>query len=497
MPDLAAFDSTEVRTLLPEIVLAGGLAVVLLYDLFARRKSATVLGVLTFLSFVAAGLALGWLHGAANAPAVADGVISSLVVTDHYGTFFRAFFLITGALTALMTMRSGEAFRGRGEFHVLLLGAVIAMGALATTRDMVMAYLAFETVSICGYLMVGFRKDTRGSEAATKYVIFGAASSAIMLYGLSLLFGQTGTTAFAGATKLFAGGDVQMVSLVAVFLVFCGLAFKISAVPFHFWAPDAYDGAPAPVAGFLAVASKAAGFALIGRMMWELGATAGPAGGLLPTPEALPANIAAWLAVASMTIGNLAALRQSNLKRMLAWSSIAHAGYLLMGVAMMNREGMSALLVYLAVYLFMTMGSFFLAAVLERETGSGEMESYRGIAYRQPWVAVPMVIMMISLTGLPPTGGFIGKFAIFAAVIQKEYYVFAVIGLINGAISLYYYLRVVRAMFLDGADASTATPALALGDRVLLAVTTIPVIWFGIFPQGLTRLAYDAAAVLR
>jgi NADH-quinone oxidoreductase subunit N len=198
-----------------------------------------------------------------------------------------------------------------------------------------------------------------------------------------------------------------------------------------------------------------------------------------------------------MTIGNLAALRQSNLKRMLAWSSIAHAGYLLMGVAMMNREGMSALLVYLAVYLFMTMGSFFLAAVLERETGSGEMESYRGIAYRQPWVAVPMVIMMISLTGLPPTGGFIGKFAIFAAVIQKEYYVFAVIGLINGAISLYYYLRVVRAMFLDGADASTATPALALGDRVLLAVTTIPVIWFGIFPQGLTRLAYDAAAVLR
>jgi proton-translocating NADH-quinone oxidoreductase chain N len=488
MPDLKAYDVTEATTLLPEIVLTVGLAVVLLYDMFTKRRSAVVLGALTFLAFVAAGIALAWLHGANNRPTSVDGTITSLVVTDAYGTFFRAFFLISGALTALMTMRSGESFRRRGEFHVLLLGAVIAMGALATARDMVVAYLAFETVSICGYLMVGFRKDTRGSEAATKYVIFGATSSAIMLYGLTLLFGQSGSTEFSAAARLFTGGDVEVVSLIALFMVFCGMAFR---------APDAYDGAPAPVAGFLAVASKAAGFALIGRVLLELGATAAPAGGLLPSAEALPANIAAWLAVASMTVGNLAALRQSNLKRMLAWSSIAHAGYLLMAIAMMNHAGLAALLFYLAVYMFMTMGSFFLAAVLERETGSGEMESYRGIAFRQPWVAVPMAIMMIGLTGLPPTGGFIGKFEIFAAVFQKEYYVFGVIGLINGAISLYYYLRVVRAMFLETADETTANPALAIGDRVLLAITTVPVIWFGIFPERLTNIAEQAAAALR
>jgi NADH-quinone oxidoreductase subunit N len=316
-----------------------------------------------------------------------------------------------------------------------------------------------------------------------KYVLFGAVSSGLMLYGLSLLFGLAGGTSLESLrTAIHNGAGSQPAFVVAAILVFAGFAFKISAVPFHFWAPDVYQGAPAAVAGFLAVASKAAGFAALVRVV----AATGPGPGAVPAhtgflPGGAMFTLLAVAAIVTMTVGNVAAVRQRDVKRLLAYSSIAHAGYMLMALSVFTGTAVQALVFYLVTYLFMNLAAFLIAGIVARETGTSHVSALRGLGYRNPALAVALAIVLVSLTGLPPTFGFVGKLALFYAVFEQGYTWLGVIGLVNGAISLYYYFLLVRSMYLEdegtGAPAPSAVRTTA-ADMALTAVLVVPVVAF-------------------
>lgn len=464
--------------LLPASLLTLGVLGVLLADLIGkgRRVGLTVT------------LALASLAGAAIAALTMDTtgkVALGVLAADEFSVVFTVFCCVVGFLTIVATMR-GEAFRKPGgEFLSLVLAGVLGMSMLSMATDMIMLYLAFETVSIPSYVLVGMRRaDPRANEASLKYVLFGAVSSGLMIYGLSFFVGLSGGTSLDALSAAIANGAAsQPIFLVASLLVFAGFAFKISAVPFHFWSPDVYAGAPASVGGFLAVASKAAGFAGLVRL------------GTAVIPEAVTASdswlpnggpftvIMAIVAILTMTIGNWGALRQREIKRLLAWSSIAHAGYILLALSIWSESAVEALLIYLVAYLFMNMAAFFFAGVVIRDTGSGQLSAFRGLARSNTLIAVSFAIILFSLTGLPPFFGFVAKLSVFYAIFEKGYWVLGVIGLLNGVISLYYYAVVVRYMFLDDIPDGEEAPRLrlALVDRVFCLAMVVPVLVFGLF----------------
>jgi NADH-quinone oxidoreductase subunit N len=416
---------------------------------------------------------------------------------DSFSAVFTVFCCATGAISVVATTR-GEAFRRPGgEFLTMVLASVVGMSILASTVDLATLYLAFETVSIPSYVLVGMRRaDRTANEASMKYVLFGAVSSGLMLYGLSLLFGFAGGTSFDALRRAVeAGAASEPAFVVAAVLVFAGFAFKISAVPFHFWAPDVYAGAPAAVGGFLAVASKAAGFAALVRVLSAMGMSV-PAvapGSLGPVvPDGVLPTILAIAAILSMTFGNLGALRQREVKRLLAWSSIAHAGYILLAIAVWSQGALSALVYYLIAYLFMNLAAFLIAGVAMRELGTGDLAAFRGLGRRNGWLAFAFAIVLFSLTGLPPFFGFVAKYSVFSAVLEQGYFWLAVIGLVNGAISLYYYAKVVAYMYLQPAEEGQApAPALRLAaaDVALLALLVVPNLLFGIWVSEPWRYA--------
>jgi len=364
-----------------------------------------------------------------------------------------------------------------------------------------MLYIAIETLSIAGYLLAGFRKDNpRGTEAALKYVIFGAISSGLMLYGMSLLYGFAGSATISGPNSLASAAGTASGSpafLVAVVLVFAGLAYKIAAAPFQFWCPDVYEGSPTSVAAFLAVAGKGAGFAAILRFV---DAATGGGQGLT---EALTAHnesvrmVLLGMALVTMTIGNVAALRQRNAKRLLAYSAIAHAGYLLMGVAVTSSAGAAAVVFYLVVYLFMTLGAFFMVALVERETGRGDIDAFTGLGFTAPAFGVCMAICLLGLIGLPPTGGFVAKFFLLKEVFafggaESSPFFFwgGVIALLNTVIGLGYYTRFLKVMYLfDRERLPERKFSFAGVDKGLVLAITAPVLILGVAFAGLADLA--------
>jgi NADH-quinone oxidoreductase subunit N len=468
---------TALNAILPASLLTVGILAVIFADLLAKGRRPGV----------PAGIALVTLAGAALAaalgPSGSDRVFFGALRMDTFAIVFTVLCAATGFVSVLATMR-GEAPRNPGgEFHALVLGAVLGMAVLSAAVDLVTLYLAFETVSITGYVLVGMRRaDRRANEASMKYVLFGAVSSGFMLYGLSIVYGLAGGTSLeAVATAVRNGAASQPAFVAAAILVFAGFAFKISAVPFHFWSPDVYQGAPAAVGGFLAVASKAAGFAALVRVGIAMGAGAPRADGFqgVWAPSNALSLIFAVSAIATMTLGNVAAIRQRDVKRLLAYSSIAHAGYMLMVLAVWSATGVQALLFYLVTYLFMNLAAFLIAGIVIRETGTAALSGLRGIGYRNPWLALAFAIVLVSLTGLPPTFGFVGKLALFYAVIEKGYTWLAVIGLVNGVVSLYYYFLLVRGMYLEPEGAERAPPLrLEPADAVLTAALVVPVVAF-------------------
>jgi NADH-quinone oxidoreductase subunit N len=406
---------------------------------------------------------------------------------DQAGFVFRLVFLCGAAMTALFASQY-EWLRARGEFYTLLLISTLGMCLVASSADLIMLYLAIETTAIPLYVLSGFliRKE-QSVEAGIKYLLFGAMTSAIMLYGFSLLYGITGTTQMYAIRDALAGQSGMSGLLIGVMaLVMVGLAFKISAAPFHFWAPDVYQGAPTPVSGFLSTASKAAGFAGALRILQVVFADQGPAWSIL----------IAILATASMLLGNYLALAQKNMKRLLAYSSIAQAGYILIGLAAGTEFGGTATVYYLIAYLVTNLAAFGIVSVVENRTGSDEIAALSGLSRRAPALALAMLAAMLSLGGVPPFAGFFSKLLVFGAAVDAHMYWLVIVGIFNAVISLYYYLKILKVMYLDAPAEEKTVPAQGAAWKVALGICVLGIFLLGIWFAPWYSLSQGAALAL-
>ena len=419
--------------------------------------------------------------------------LSGLFVWDWLTFLSKPFFAVVGVFTILLTQVSEEIDNSEySESAVLVLSVTMGMMLLVASTDLLMIFLAFETMGILSYLLVGIRaRDERSGEAALKYVLYGAFTSGAMLFGFSLLFGLAGNTDLSEISRQVALASQhpqdRLLLIVAILFFMAGLLFKTASFPFHFWCPDVYEGAPTPITAFLSVGPKAAGFALFIRLFYPLFAT-GHEANIYEAVSGLDwPSILALVSAITMTLGNLAAIHQNNLKRLLAYSSIAHAGYLLMGVVALSDLGLRSVVFYLVVYLFMNLGAFAVVTMVATAGGSEEIDSYRGLGVRAPYVCVAMAIFLFSLIGLPPFAGFVGKVYLFAAVISQKIYWLAVVAALNTVISLYYYLRIVKAMFLEKPTEAIQIQV-PLSSQALLLALLVPTLGLGIYWQPLARV---------
>ena len=473
--------ASDFHYILPELVLTGGALVLLVADVLVRRRPALLAGIaLLALGATAASI---WIVGDVHAD-----VARGLMAVDRFGSFFNVLFLIAAALTVLMSKRFLEIEgASAGEYYFLVLCATLGMMFMAGGTDLITIFIGLETMAVAFYILVGFLKPNRRSnEAAVKYFLLGAFSLGILLYGMSLLYGLSGTTNLRSIATALAGQERDPRLVLAVILVVAGVGFKIAAVPFHMWAPDVYEGAPTPITAFLSVGSKAASFAMLLRIF----------------VEGLPSMSDDWrllfqvLSIVTMTVGNIAALTQSNLKRMLAYSSVAHAGYVLIGVIAGTERGVTAALVYLMVYAFMQLGAFAVITMLRRDDVAGEeLKDFSGLHVKHPLAAFAMLLFMLSLGGIPPTAGFMGKFWLFGAAIDADYVWLAVIGVLNSAISLYYYIRIVVFMYLKD-ETIGIVPAVRPAMAIALAVAVVATLGLGVYPQPLFDFAQASARTL-
>jgi NADH-quinone oxidoreductase subunit N len=490
---------SQLGHIVPELVLTTLALVVLVMDLVTKGRDSRRVGYVTLggLAVTAWCLLTQWQDlGASNG--VLGKTVLGMIEVDRFGTFFKLFTVGSLAVVVCFVLADRrERKHGIGEYYFLLLGASLGIFFMVSTNHLLLLMLGLELLSLASYSLAGFHKGSRRSaEAAMKYVVFGGLSAGVMLYGISLLYGLTGTLDLAvmGGSVVGQSGDYP-VSLatqfavspvpvaVAVVLVLAGFAYKVSVVPFHFWTPDVYEGAPTPVTTFLAVGSKAAGFAVLLRFVGALFLLDGVGETVAAYGDRI-GLLLAILAAVTMTLGNLSAMRQSSLKRMLAYSSIAHAGYVLMGLAAMSAAGYSAAMFYLAAYYFMNLGAFGFLLYFEGVTGSEDIDSLAGMGRRHPLVSVAMVAFLVSLTGLPPTVGFYGKLLLFYEGVNAGLAWLVFIAALNSVVSLFYYFRVAKALFLskEEAPAPTFKQPLLTGFLTVLAVLTV---LFGLYTAPL------------
>ncbi len=471
----------------PELALIGAILLLIVWDLLAKGTSQKMTGIVVIsLSALGFSAALsGWLLSRDAAP---HNLFYGLLAFDRFSNLFRILFaFVTAAIIVFSvpeTTKSAQThgtngIRDPGEFFTLLMVLTLGMNLMAESRNLLMIYLSLELVSIISFVLAGFKiNDGKSSEAAMKYVIFGGVASGIMLYGMSWIFGLTqslnlGEIAIRISALTQANGKVPEAVFVGVICMMAGFGYKISAAPFHMWTPDVYEGAPTSVTAFLSVGPKAAGFAILIRFFADaLGANSAA---MADTPWPV---IAGCLAMATMTVGNLSALGQDNVKRMLAYSSVAHAGYMLLGFSVFSDAGIASIVFYVFTYCFMNLGAFLVVmTVAEQSNGDETMTAFRGLGRRAPITAIVMAIFLFSLTGLPPFAGFIGKFYIFSALIRSGgtwSWTVAVVGVLNSVVSLFYYARVVRAMYLDKGESSAVdVRPVFVASAVFLAVPTL------------------------
>lgn len=437
-------------------------------------------------------------------------VVYGMSVVDNFAVFFKLLISLSAIFIVGMSLLSKEVEdRGRrnGEYFSLLLAMTLGMFLMPAATDLVMMYIALELVSITSYIMAGFMKDSqRSTEASMKYVLYGAFSSGLMIYGFSIFYGLTGTTNIVAMSQVLAtsyqAGTVNTVAMwTALIMSLAGMGYKISAAPFHFWTPDVYEGAPIPVTALLSVASKAGGFGLLMRFLFF--GLPGDSKTLEPLLDWR--IIIAVMAAITMTLGNFAALRQSNIKRMLAYSTIAHAGYMMVGLVAAGAgvhaisqsrgpsdAGIVAILIYFVSYLFMNLGAFYCVMLIANKINSEEIEDYKGFAKKSPLLGVSLTLFLVSLTGIPLTIGFIGKLYVFTAIIEQPQWLWlAIVMVLNSVVSLYYYVRVMQAMFIKTADSVPATSALSvrpdgtlsysLLSKAFIFVFLVPTIVFGVY----------------
>ena len=464
--------------IIPEIVLVVFAVAVIIFDLFVKDNESDWVAYLSLIGIGCSLIAIFITNSLVdiNKPI---SLFLGMVRLDGFAIFFKILLLLATAATILFSLRSEELdVKLKGEYYALLLAITFGMFLMASSTNLLMIFISLETVSLTSYILAGFLTHSpRSSEAAFKYITYGAVASGTMLFGLSLLFGMAGTGDITQISPQIAtvleSGDVSALGvLIAITFILAGIGYKIASVPFHMWSPDVYEGAPIPITAFLSVASKAAGFALFLRFFYTG----------FKTPEIIQSIdwglLLAIVSALTMTVGNLAALPQRNVKRLLAYSSIAHGGYLLMGAVLLTSEGLGAIIFYLIVYLFMNLGAFYVVVLIANESGSEMIEGYRGLSSRAPYVAGAMAIFLFSLTGIPPFAGFFGKWLLFNAVISKGLYWLAFIGLLNSVVSLYYYARIIKAMYLESAE-DTDIFSFSKSTFALLGVFVVPTILIG------------------
>ena len=527
--DLPAQIGSDVTAFLSELVLCGTVVALLLGRLLGIDRKMPGHWIAMAVTLIAFGIAFGNVY--ANGPdAYQVGedaqLFSGLLVNDGLTVFFRLFLLVFLVLVIALTVLSGIPDNEAGpDFYTLLIGATIGMMLMASANHLLMLFLAVEMASVPSYVMVGFLKGKRlSSEAALKYVVYGAGAAGVMLYGTSLVAGMLGTgqlhlvaeklgellssSSEGGVGTAMSTAAVRTIVL-GVMMILVGLAFKLSLVPFHFWCPDAFEGAPAEVGGFLSVASKAAAFALLIRVVHQLTGF-----GDLAVPLAIGLGV---IAVVSSTFGNLAAYFQTNVKRMLAYSTIAHAGYMLTGVVamlvaledgnqMLATDCVEGVLFYLSVYLFMNLGAFAIVALIRNRTYSEEIADYRGLKSECPWLCVMMAVCLFSLVGLPPLGGFVAKFFVLAPVweaasIHWSMGVLVGFALLNTVFSLFYYLKVPVAMFIADRPEDARPARTGSTEAVFVLLLTAPILLLGMSPLisklslAAERVAHDTITV--
>jgi NADH-quinone oxidoreductase subunit N len=494
----------------PELVLTFGTIVLFMLDLVWRRSPARR-SLLTWATLATFGLAALFLVAQ---PTTSTLLFNRMIASDGFATFFKWIFLAAGALTVLIASQ-GEDFPSAriGEFYALLVAIVLGLFLMASATNLLSIYLAIELVSMVSYVLAGFRRqDRKAAEASLKYVIYGSVASGLMLFGMSYLFGLLGTAdVLSFGPKIMAltasgaaGTATKLALVVAVVFVSAGIGYKIAAVPWHMWCPDVYEGAPTPFTAFLSVGPKAAGFALALRFFY--GAFSAPLGasGFTQSIAGIPwPAIIGVLSAVTMTVGNLTAISQTNVKRLLAYSSIAHAGYTLMGLAALSAIGMQGVMIYMLVYLVMNLGAFLVVIVVAEATGSESIQDYRGLARRHPFAAVAFAIFLFSLTGLPPFAGFTGKWYLFYAVIERAalpggfwYGMLAVVGALNTAVSLYYYARIIRAMFIDAPEGRVVVEP-KVGYQVMLGAFSTAILVFGIWWAPLVDWSQRSLSIFR
>jgi NADH-quinone oxidoreductase subunit N len=500
---------SSLRFFLPETVLTVATLAMFVQDLFVRhspnRVRSLTMGALFWIALTAVAV---WFT-----PGGSTSLFGGLLAHDNFRIFFDWLFLISAALTVVIIPKSGQISHARlGEFLGLLFALMLGLFLMASATELLMVYLSVEAVSLVSYVLTSFRRaDRKANEAALKYVIYGGVASGVMLYGMSILYGLFGTTRLVGhggigeqladvTSRLFMahafGGQpaAQLALVVAVVFVLAGVGYKIASVPFHMWCPDVYEGAPTPFTAFLSVGPKAAGFAVAIRFFFAAFERQVPGGGYVAATDLPWPAIIGIIAAITMTLGNLTAIVQNNIKRMLAYSSIAHAGYLLMGLAAASAAGVQSILIYLIVYVLMNVGAFLVVIAVSRVKGGEDLNDFRGLGDKAPIAALALTIFLFSLTGIPPFAGFAGKYLVFAAVVQKGGFwnvLLAVIGVLNSAVSLYYYARIIKAMYLEKATDDRALPVPALYTGVLVALA-VPVLVLGLYWAPLVRWAAAA-----
>jgi len=473
---------------LPELFIACAGMVLLMVGVFRRSEATRLVLMLSLVVFLVAMAIL------VLSPASVSGeAFGGLFVSDGFAGFMKALVLLGALVTMAMSLRYIEQERmARFEFPVLMVFATLGMMMMVSANDLIALYLGLELQSLSLYVIAAFRRDNlRSSEAGLKYFVLGALSSGILLYGSSMVYGFAGTTAFAGLAEVFArgaaaGGEPPLGIVIGLVFVLSGLAFKVSAVPFHMWTPDVYEGAPTPVTAFFANAPKIAAMALLIRVM------IGPFGDLFDQWQ----QIVVLLSIASMVLGALAAISQTNIKRLMAYSSIGHIGYALIGLACGTESGVRGVLIYLAIYLAMNLGTFACILCMRQSDRMVEgIEDLRGLSRSNPLMALALAVFMFSMAGIPPMAGFFGKLYVFLAAIESELYTLAVIGVLASVVGAFYYLRIVKLMYFDEPVESFDRP---VGSEMalILAATGVIVLFFFIFPSPVLDGAGAAAASL-
>lgn len=477
----------SLNNILPEISVAIFLLAIVGFDLIFQDDKRYI-PYLALWGLITTGLLVISQTGISNSAFPITSTNSGgMVAIDPFSNYFKLVIILTSIIVIFFSMSSKEIksiYKRSGEYYALMFGMVLGMLLMVSAVDLILIYLSVELLSLASYVLAGFTKlRDRNSEASLKYIIYGSAASGMMLFGISILYGLTGATNLHEINTILQTTQINIFALsFSVILIFVGLGFKVSAVPFHFWTPDVYEGAPISITAYLSVASKAAALALLVRFVrttfvgyvdsngfWEM------------------ISIFDWqtllivISLFTMTLGNLTALWQKNLKRLFAYSAIAHAGYLMLGLVVLSDTGIFAMMMYLFAYLIMNLGAFYVVMLISDSSGSESIDDINGIGFTTPLLAVPLTIFLVSLAGIPPTFGFLAKLNLFMAVIDANLMSVVIIALLNVVISVYYYSRILKHMYFHKVDENTPTIEIGKVDTTVVLILAGLILYFGIF----------------